>query len=88
MNRNTQSKAHKQIEKTAERISSPPKTPLFITRHQLAERWQLSCESLKRYERRGILHPCKIAARMLRYRLSEIEALENESTLDREEVSA
>lgn len=63
-------------------------SPHFITRKQLAERWACTCESLKRYERRGILHPCKIAARMLRYRMAEIEAIENEATLDRKEVSA
>jgi hypothetical protein len=87
---NTKAKktSRKQIEEAAERISSGSKKPLFITRPQLAERWQVSCESCKRYERRGIIRPVKIAARMLRYRLDEIEALEREATLDRKEVTA
>jgi hypothetical protein len=78
--------ARKKLQESAAR--NTPKTSPFITRNQLAERWACSTESLKRYERRGIIHPVKIAERMLRYRLAEIEALENESTLDREEVSA
>jgi hypothetical protein len=88
MNRTTKSKARKQIEDTAERISSGSKKPLFITRQQLAERWQVTCESCKRYERRGIIHPVKIAARMLRYRLDEIENLERDATRDRKEATA
>jgi predicted site-specific integrase-resolvase len=62
--------------------------PQFITRKQLAERWDVSIESLKRYERRGILRPCKIAPRVLRYRFEEIEAREREATLDRKEATA
>lgn len=88
MNRSTNSSILKQLEEAAERTPAKAKTSPFITRSQLAERWQLSGESLKRYERRGILKPVKIAARMLRYRLADIEAIENEATLDREEVSA
>lgn len=63
-------------------------TPQFITRKQLAERWDVSIESLKRYERRGILRPVKIASRVLRYRFEEIEAREKEATLDRKEATA
>jgi predicted site-specific integrase-resolvase len=62
--------------------------PQFITRKQLAERWDVSIESLKRYERRGILRPVKIAPRVLRYAFEEIEAREREATLDRKEVTA
>ena len=65
-----------------------PTTPQFITRKQLAERWDVSIESLKRYERRGILSPVKIAPRVLRYRFAEIEARETEATLDRKEATA
>lgn len=82
------SATRQQIEETAERTPRQRTSSPFITRTQLAERWACSTESLKRYERRGIIHPVKIAARMLRYRLAEIEQLEHEATLDREEVSA
>ena len=90
MPENTRAKrtSRKNLEETADPNSSVAKKPVFITRPQLAERWQVSCESCKRYERRGIIHPVKIAARMLRYRLDEIEALERDATLDRAEVTA
>lgn len=86
MSTSDQTSRRNQQQETAER--NTPKTSPFITRSELAERWTCSTESLKRYERRGIIRPVKIAARMLRYRLSEIEALENEATLDRKEATA
>jgi len=55
----------------------------LLSRTQLAERWQVSGMSLKRYETRGIIKPIKLAARVVRYRLAEIEAYEQEATLDR-----
>lgn len=87
-NTSEQPTSRKRIEEAAERLSSASKSPVFISRPHLAGRWECSTETLKRYERRGIIHPVKIAARMLRYRLTEIEALENEGTLDRKEVVA
>ena len=60
----------------------------FLTRNQLAERWQVSEMTLKRYEQKGIIKPCKIAERVVRYRLSDIETHEEQSTLDRSEVPA
>ena len=62
--------------------------PRLITRNQLADRWQVSPMSLKRYELRGIIRPLKLAPRVVRYSLESIEAYERESTLDRQEVTA
>jgi CHAD domain-containing protein len=83
----SQSNAGKQAKEAPARDSNPPKNRPFLRRDQLAARWICSLETIKRYEKRGILHPVKIAARMLRYRMEEIEALENAATLDRKEVS-
>jgi hypothetical protein len=47
----------------------------LLTRKGLADRWQLSTETLKRRERCGLLPFLKIG-RGVRYRLSDIERLE------------
>ena len=50
----------------------------LISRHTLCDRWDCSGETLKRYEKRGILRPVRIAPRMLRYRLTDILKIEEE----------
>jgi hypothetical protein len=47
----------------------------LVTRRELADRWKLSVETLKRRERSGIL-PCLKLGRGVRYRLSDVEHLE------------
>lgn len=64
------------------------KTSLFITRQQLADRWGLSKESVKRMERKGLVNAIKLAPRVVRYNLGAIEAYEAAATLDRKEVQA
>ena len=55
----------------------PIATPeTFLTRRQLAERWNCSRETIKRKTRDHLLHPLRFNERMVRYRLSEIEAYE------------
>lgn len=56
-----------------------PDAARLISRRELSERWDCSVENLKRYEKRGRLKPIKLSKRFLRYRLSDIEQLENES---------
>jgi hypothetical protein len=51
----------------------------FISRPALAVRWGCHIETLKRREREGILHPYGFSIRMVRYRLSEVRALEREA---------
>jgi hypothetical protein len=52
----------------------------LITRRGLAERWQMSTETLKKRERCGFL-PCLRLGRGIRYRLSDIERIEAEAEL-------
>jgi hypothetical protein len=55
--------------------STPEKTERFLTRKGLADRWQLSTETLKKRERCGLLPFLKLG-KGVRYRISDIEALE------------
>jgi hypothetical protein len=55
--------------------SSPDITERFLTRKGLADRWQLSTETLKRRERCGVLPFLKLG-RGVRYRISDVETLE------------
>jgi hypothetical protein len=56
-----------------------------ISRAQLAIRWEVSIDSLKRFEKRGVLSPIKIAPRVLRYWLDDIERIEAEGLQNRRE---
>ena len=56
--------------------SLPPEYKTLLTRKDLSKRHRVSVETCKRREREGILHPLKLG-RGVRYRLSEIVALEN-----------
>jgi ribosome-binding protein aMBF1 (putative translation factor) len=55
---------------------------LLISRKQLAERWSLSVETLKRRERAGILPALKMG-RGVRYRLHDIERIEQQAEVRR-----
>lgn len=48
----------------------------MLSRAQLARRWGVSKETIKRRERDGILHPIRFNQRLLRYRIEDILALE------------
>jgi hypothetical protein len=47
----------------------------FLTRRELATRWRCSGETIKRKQRRGLLHPVYVTRKLL-YRIAEIEDLE------------
>jgi hypothetical protein len=51
----------------------------YISRQELCARWGCSLETLKRREKAGILHPAGFSERMVRYRLSEVLAVEREA---------
>jgi hypothetical protein len=51
----------------------------LISRPGLARRWKCHTESLKRREKKGLLHPIALSSRMLRYRMSEVLKLESEA---------
>jgi predicted site-specific integrase-resolvase len=48
----------------------------FLSRRAVANRWQTSVETVKRREREGLLKAIRFNQRLLRYKLSDIEALE------------
>ena len=50
----------------------------LFTRNELARRWQVSIETLKRRERAGLL-PCLKLGRGIRYRFADIERIETEA---------
>lgn len=52
---------------------------VFLDRKQLAHRWQVSRETIKRRERSCLLKPCRLNARVIRYRLSDIIHIEEEA---------
>ena len=58
----------------------------LISREDLADRWGLTKESIKRMERKGLVQPIKLAPRVVRYNLATIEAYEAAATLDRREA--
>lgn len=49
----------------------------FLDRQQLAARWHCSVSHLKRLEKRGDLPATRLGPRLLRYSLTQIEAIEN-----------
>ena len=51
----------------------------LLSRRALAERWQCSCETIKRRTRQGILAPLRFNKRFLRYRLTEVLRVEQEA---------
>jgi predicted DNA-binding transcriptional regulator AlpA len=56
-----------------------PKQERQLSRKELSERWGLSVKTLKRREKEGILRPLSLGARTVRYRLSEILAIEEDA---------
>jgi hypothetical protein len=54
----------------------------LVTRRGLADRWQVSIETLKRRERCGILPVLKLG-RGVRYRLDDVERIEADASIGR-----
>ncbi len=50
-----------------------------LSRKELAKRWSCSVETIKRKEKAGLISPLRLGKRFLRYRLSDIEQVENEA---------
>ena len=48
----------------------------LLSRRALANRWQTSTETIKRREKEGLLKAIRFNQRLLRYKLSDVEALE------------
>jgi hypothetical protein len=58
--------------------SSTPSTEndFLLTRRQVAARWAVSLATIKRREAAGILHPLRFSRRMIRFKLTEVLAVE------------
>jgi hypothetical protein len=50
----------------------------LLTRLELARRWKVSIETLKRRERTKILRPVRLDGRIIRYRMSDVLRIEEE----------
>ena len=54
----------------------------LLTRRELAHRWKVSVETLKRRERARILRPMRLNGRIVRYRMSNVLRIEQEGCGD------
>ena len=50
-----------------------------ISRKDLALRWSCHPLTIARHEKKGLLKPLRLGARLLRYRLGDIESIEAQS---------
>ena len=48
----------------------------LLTRLELARRWKVSIETLKRRERTRVLQPVRLDGRIIRYRMSDVLRVE------------
>jgi predicted site-specific integrase-resolvase len=51
-----------------------------MSRREVAQRWGVSVETIKRRTREGLLHPVRFNQRLIRYPLSEIIRIEKEAS--------
>jgi hypothetical protein len=59
-----------------------------ISRAQLARRWNCSIETIKRRERAGILPAIKFSPRCTRYRVTDVQRVEQDSLTGQEVAHA
>jgi hypothetical protein len=52
------------------------KDEVLLSRKQVADRWSVSLETIKRREAAGVLQPLRFSARQVRYRLSDVVTAE------------
>lgn len=50
----------------------------LLTRRELADRWKVSIETIKRRERARVLRPLRLEGRIVRYRMSDVVRIEME----------
>ena len=50
----------------------------LLTRRELADRWKVSIETIKRRERARVLRPLRLEGRIIRYRMSDVVRIEQE----------
>jgi predicted site-specific integrase-resolvase len=61
------------------RSLEPTNTEQHLSRRDVAQRWRTSTETVKRREREGLLKAVRFNARLIRYKLSEVERYEREA---------
>lgn len=62
---------------SAESISKDVNSEVLVSRKQVCARWGCCSLTLRRREAAGLLKPIRFNQRMLRYRLADIQAIEN-----------
>jgi len=55
--------------------------PEMISREQLAARWVISVQSIKRWEADGVLTPVRLGPRLIRYRFTQIRQIEEDGRM-------
>jgi len=55
-----------------------PTEDTLLTRRDLAARWKVSIQTLKRRERAGILRPVRLDGRIIRYRMRDVVRIEQD----------
>ena len=53
----------------------------LLTRRELADRWKVSIETIKRRERARVLRPLRLEGRIVRYRKSDVVRVEMEGDI-------
>ena len=54
----------------------------FISRRELGERWSISVREIIEREKRGVLKPHRFSYKMVRFRLSDVIAVEEAAKVD------
>jgi hypothetical protein len=52
----------------------------LLSRRDVAKRWRVSTETVKRRQRAGLLHPLYFSKRLIRYSAIEVARLERDAT--------
>jgi hypothetical protein len=55
-----------------------PTEDKLLTRREVATRWKVSIETIKRRERARILKPVRLEGRIVRYRMSDVARIEED----------
>ena len=57
-------------------VSLQPDNVAMFSRKELADRWGVSTDTIRRLEQDGLLNPIRFNSRLLRYRRQDVEAIE------------
>ena len=57
-----------------------PTEDKLLTRREVAARWKVSIETVKRREQARILRPLRLEGRIVRYRMSDVAQIEEDGS--------